>query len=341
MIRQFTIVPALLAGAAMIISACSAEIGGSSEGSGSGSSNSSSQSATGGSGSIAGKIERALVVYSALDWGGGNEDQFAGSFLLEDGSLVEKWQHSEEYFSPVDLKNIKYIPNFQSHSYSQPDYSMCALTDNSEVHCWGTNEYGTVGNGTYESSFKQKEKICKNGSCSLEFYKYESFKILSDVESLISPQKNTYCALNFNGNASCWGKNNGFDASGVTMVNTPVPVDASQYQFTEASAKIVKVEYSEWGKDTSCEITDAGKVACQGYNSDEGMLFGKENKGISNSVIPIEITGIEKAQSFVEDSAYRFTNSLLHIAGLCLLREDDKIQCWGDLLEDGVLTYTP
>ena len=88
------------------------------------------------------------------------------------------------------------------------------------------------------------------------------------------------------------------------------------------------------------EITDSGKVTCQGYNSDEGMLFGKENKALPYSANPIEINGIEQAQSFVEDSAYRFTNSLLHTDGLCLLREDDKIQCWGDDL-DGVVTYTP
>ena len=82
------------------------------------------------------------------------------------------------------------------------------------------------------------------------------------------------------------------------------------------------------------------KSDLQGYNSDEGMLFGKENKARPYSANPIEINGIEQAQSFVEDSAYRFTNSLLHIDGLCLLREDDKIQCWGDDL-DGVVTYTP
>jgi len=68
MIRQFTIVPALLAGAAMIISACSADMpdlgdlagGSGSGGSGSGSSNSSSQSSTGEFGSLSGKVERVL-----------------------------------------------------------------------------------------------------------------------------------------------------------------------------------------------------------------------------------------------------------------------------------------
>ena len=86
MIRQFTIVPALLGIFAMIISACSAEIGGGgSDGSGSGSSSSgssvsSSQSASGESGSLAGKIGRVLYA-SAYD-----KEFFEGGFLLEDGS---------------------------------------------------------------------------------------------------------------------------------------------------------------------------------------------------------------------------------------------------------------
>ena len=72
MIRQFTIIPALLAIFAMIISACSAEIGGGTDGSGSGSSgsgssvsssqsaggSSSSQNSTGELSSLSGKIDR-------------------------------------------------------------------------------------------------------------------------------------------------------------------------------------------------------------------------------------------------------------------------------------------
>ena len=72
MIRQFTIVPALLVIFAMIISACSAEIGGGgADGSGSGSSSSgssvsSAQSDSGGSGSLAGKLERVLDFFELM-----------------------------------------------------------------------------------------------------------------------------------------------------------------------------------------------------------------------------------------------------------------------------------
>lgn len=344
MIRQFTIVTALLAGAAMIISACSAEIGdsgsdGSSSGSSSsGSSVSSSQSATGGSGSIAGKIERVLEFFLYEDLGGSFGEPYAAGFLLDDGSLVERSGGTVENFSPVNLKNIKYIPNYSLSRNT--DYSQCALTHDSDVHCWGTNEYGQVGNGSSDSTFKETINVCLNEEC-VAFRPvsvFDSAKILSGVESLIAPELDTYCALKFDGDAYCWGKNNGFDSSGVLMVNYPVRVDPNQIQFTsnEFSGDIRKIEHNEISKNLLCEINDFGKVTCQGHNTDEGMLFGKENKALSYSPIPIEIAGIEQAKSFV--GYFSYSEPLLSY--LCVLRNDDKIQCWGDPAGD-VVTFTP
>jgi len=375
MIRQFTIVPALLAGAAMIISACSAEVGGggsdgsSSASSSSGSSVSSSQNAgdssnsqniSGGFSSLSGKVDRVLYVSVSSD------EFMAASFLLEDGSIIDRHGiNLEEGYeiSPVDVKNIKHIPYYEpdGHYWARNSSNVCALTHDSDVYCWGKNQYGQVGNGTYDST--AKEEVCtthilpngietngvksdlKWSMCHGHNY-FKSFKILSGVKDLISIDKdNTFCALTFDNNAYCWGKNTGFDPSGVTSVSTPFPVDADQYTFTQETENITRVEHSGWAGDVSCEITDAGKVTCQGYNSDRKLLFGKENWDLPYSANPIEIAGVEQAQSFTHHTWQSFSENSNHV---CILRKDDKIQCWGDRIlpyEEhgpiGVLTYTP
>ena len=66
------------------------------------------------------------------------------------------------------------------------------------------------------------------------------------------------------------------------------------------------------------------------------MLFGKENKALPYSANPLEILGIEQAQSFVDSTSREWGGD-----DACVLRKDDKIQCWGDNNPDGVVTYTP
>ena len=129
------------------------------------------------------------------------------------------------------------------------------------------------------------------------------------------------------------------------MVNKPVSLGflplGELSPLPAVAEKIVKVSahYDDW----SCEITDSGKVTCQGENSDEGMVFGKENKALDHSSTPIEIKGIEQAESFTGTSDMWNPYSNTHYTSLhelCVLRKDDKIQCWGDEAK-GVITYTP
>ena len=374
MIRQFTIVPAILAGAAIIISACSAEVGGGgSDGSSSGSASSgssvsssqnagdssNSQNISGGFSSLSGKVDKVLYARVSSD------ELKVASFLLEDGSIIDRHISLEYEISPVDVKNIKHIPYYEPDGdyWARHNSNVCALTHDSDVYCWGTNQYGQVGNGTYDNT--AKEEVCithiipngietngvksdSEGSMCYGHNYFKSFKILSGVKDLISIDKdNTFCALTFDNNAYCWGKNTGFDPSGVTSVSTPFPVDADQYTFTQETENITRVERSvAWEeRDVSCEITDAGKVTCQGYNSDRGLLFGKENRELPYSANPIEIAGVEQAQSFTHHTWQSFSEYPNHV---CILRKDDKIQCWGDYIlsgeEDGsigVITYTP
>ena len=347
MIRQFTIVPALLAGAAMIISACSADmpdlgdLAGGSGGSGSGSSNSSSQSATEGIGSIAGSIKRVLefTICDTCDDENYGEPYRAG-FLLEDGSLVERMTYTVEHFRPVDLKDIKHIPYYRP-SAGFADYNLCALTHSSDVYCWGENEYGQVGNGTYDSTFKEKTKVCINKECNVftEVERYNSVKVLSDVQSLSRIDVNAYCALTNSNDTYCWGENTRnalFMDESFKMTNTPTKIDNNMFQVASFVSETENVTSIDKGNERSCEIHSSGTVTCQGYNSAKGMLLGEDNKALLYSANPIEITGVEQAELFIPT----YFGGFYLNDGVCVLRKDDKIQCWGDDL-DGVVTYTP
>jgi len=56
------------------------------------------------------------------------------------------------------------------------------------------------------------------------------------------------------------------------MLNKTVLVDASQYQFTGVPEKIVKAE----SRNSSCELTDSGKVTCKDTTQMRECYLGKK-----------------------------------------------------------------
>jgi hypothetical protein len=77
-----------------------------------------------------------------------SSDEFmAASFLLEDGSIIDRHGiNLEEGYeiSPVDVKNIKHIPYYKpDDGYSMKNSNVCALTHDSDVYCWGKKSIWT------------------------------------------------------------------------------------------------------------------------------------------------------------------------------------------------------
>ena len=208
MIRQFTIVPALLGIFAMIISACSAEVGGGgSDGSGVNTSASSSETNKGSSTSN-GSSEIKSIVRIDIE----NEEEFSGEYLSKDGQL--KSFHNSTSFGYheallVNLSGIKLIS----------ENGNCGLTESNDLYCWGDNEYGQLANGTYESPDDSYYEPAT------------AFKTMGDIRSFRSIEKTT-CAINFDNELYCWGRSdNQLFGENVNKVNEPVKIDNNVFDF--------------------------------------------------------------------------------------------------------------
>jgi hypothetical protein len=122
-------------------------------------------------------------------------------------------QYSEDLeptpYTPIDLKNIKQL-NLMSTSLLYPGpKGGCAIDLNSDLYCWGYNEYGEVGNGTYSST--QNGEVLINGF--LTYPTFEVFKVMENVQSIyrrnirVAGSPPTMCAVTTQKELYCWGEN--------------------------------------------------------------------------------------------------------------------------------------
>jgi hypothetical protein len=85
-----------------------------------------------------------------------------------------------------------------------PGDSACALLENGHVVCWGHNNFGQLGNGSFDSSSVPVDVVG-----------------LSDVTSL-AVGMTFACGRMTTGAVSCWGQIP-FDPAGMTRTNAPPP----------------------------------------------------------------------------------------------------------------------
>jgi alpha-tubulin suppressor-like RCC1 family protein len=117
---------------------------------------------------------------------------------------------------------------------------VCVMDAAGKAYCWGSNEYGQVGNGTFGGSFSTAIPVSTTRS-------YDSF--------IKFGYANHTCARTQNGEVDCWGR----EDFGVAF-NTPTPV---------ASGRSLRA-FSKNG-DVWCMVAEDGKPYCWGRN-DSGQL---------------------------------------------------------------------
>ena len=139
---------------------------------------------------------------------------------LGDGTTKERWR-------PTQVRNLE----GGAASVSLGDFYSCAVTKAGRAACWGTNDFGQLGDGTTKSRIRPT-----------------AVKGLENVTAL-SAGGTSACAV-AGGAVSCWGDDQ----------KTPLPVPG-----LESGVVAVSV-----GDVFSCAVTDAGAVKCWGFN-DEGI----------------------------------------------------------------------
>jgi len=136
----------------------------------------------------------------------------------------------------------------------------CALSNEGRVKCWGYNEFGQLGDGSWETKTTPIEVL----------------GISSEVIA-ISAGFTHSCALTFQGGVKCWGGNQFGQLGDKSKTNKNVPTDV--YKLSS------EVRAISAGWLHTCAINHSEKVFCWGRND-----FGQLGMSFSHKV-PAEVRG--------------------------------------------------
>ena len=125
------------------------------------------------------------------------------------------------------------------------DYS-CALLADGTMKCWGSNDYGQLGDGTTTNSTIPVEVSGITTATSIAMGRVHS------------------CALLTDGTVKCWGRNN------MGQLGDNTTIDAS-YTISEVSGITTATSVALGVYYHSCAVLTDGKVRCWG-NNDNGQL---------------------------------------------------------------------
>jgi O-glycosyl hydrolase/alpha-tubulin suppressor-like RCC1 family protein len=189
-------------------------------------------------------------------------------------------------------------------------YGYCALLTSGEVDCWGSDEYGDLGNGNGTSSATPVQVVGVNGS-----------GVLNDVTNLVADDYGgSYCALLTTSEVDCWGY--GFPEfpgriAGVNGAGSLTGV-----------ASLASDSYGAF-----CAVLKTGGVDCWGYGPDGQLGNGVLDDSSSTPVSVLAVGGSGTLANVV---------SLAGSLGFCAVLTSSQVDCWGDDiygdLGDGVTT---
>jgi len=212
----------------------------------------------------------------------------------------------------------------------------CALTVSGSVFCWGSNDFGALGNGTAEQSpvpveVSQLEEPVTDviagaafGCAATASGRAKCWGIpgvagnptaadvpglQDDIEQLaVGSQSQHACAITQGGALKCWGRNyEGQLGDGTTIdSDSAVGVTGMESDVTEAAV----------GADFTCALTTAGAVKCWGANNSGQLGDG--------SIVPHAAPGgvVGLGEGVIAISAGR--------NHACALMADGGMKCWGD-----------
>ena len=193
-------------------------------------------------------------------------------------------------------------------SVSPGDGHTCAIGSDNQAYCWGLNYSGELGDGTTTISF---DPVAVSRGAIPSGVTFAS----------ISASSSGTCAIGSDGNAYCWGSNNG-GRLGNDTTNSSVPVAISQGAIPGG----VALKSISTGPTHVCVLGSNDQAYCWGTNY-AGEL-GNGTTASSLSPVAVSQGSIPAGVSLVNVSTGSFRT--------CALGTDGKTYCWGDAANGSV-----
>jgi len=211
------------------------------------------------------------------------------------------------------------------------DDHTCAILATGRVECWGSNDYGQLGNGTMTDSatplgvpgLSGATAIASSGSRTcvvLTGGTVECWGVggagtpvtvdgLSGVTSVAVGAAHT-CALLLNGTVVCWGQNDSGqlgNGTRITFSNLPVAVSGLSGVTTITA-----------GSDHTCALLTDGTVRCWGQNLHYQLGTKTAPYGLTYSSTPVVTPGLSGVTGLAAGGNHT-----------CALLTDGTAMCWG------------
>jgi alpha-tubulin suppressor-like RCC1 family protein len=185
-------------------------------------------------------------------------------------------------------------------------FHSCALTSGGGVKCWGSNEFGQLGDGT---TTQRLTPVNVSG-------------LGSGVVAITAGGYHS-CALTSGGGMKCWGTNSSGQLGDDTMTTHVTPNDVPT--LTSGVDEIAA------GYRTTCVVTTGGGAKCWGNNANGQVGDGSTTIRLS----PVDVSGLTSGVSQVAASQYH----------TCVRTSGGGAKCWGyngnGQLGDGTTTQHP
>ena len=194
----------------------------------------------------------------------------------------------------------------------------CAILDNGDSKCWGSNSYGQLGDGSSTSIYAPNSTAIDLGT--------------GRTAVAISTGEYHTCTILDNGDAKCWGSddNGRLGQGGFSTSSSSLPVlvgGSNTWDFSTGLSSgsgsggsvtsSLAAQNIAGGRYHTCAIVDNGSVACWGDNSDgqlgDGTTTDRSTPTITNSL------GAGRTAVQVATGDY-FT---------CVMLDNDEVKCWG------------
>lgn len=176
----------------------------------------------------------------------------------------------------------------------------CVVNNGGGVLCWGHNDLGQLGNGTFTDS---STPVPVKG-------------LSSGVVSIASAGHGANCALTKSGSVWCWGTGTNGQLGNGGHNNSNVPVQVLDLSGKAPLGSVVEISA---GQDHMCAVTSTGAALCWG--DDSFRKLGAPQITGPNALTPAQVSGLSSGVASISPGS-NYT---------CAVTTGGGALCWGEI----------